>query len=66
MKGFEIRFNIYAENQEEVDALRQSIVNFINLHAKEGRAVTANKLSQAINSWDSNIFVRNKIINYFK
>lgn len=67
MKGFPITFNIYAENQEEADDARSAIVEFIDEHRLEGRAVTAQKVSKAIRNWrKSNPFVRDKIINYFK
>lgn len=66
MKGFEIKFNVYAENEEEVEVLRKSIIAFINYHAENGRAVTASKLSKAIDNWDSNPFVKSQVIKYFK
>ena len=65
MKGYEIKFNVYAESQEEADAATQAIKAFISEHAKQGRAVTANKISAAISNWKSNVLVKNRIINYF-
>lgn len=65
MKGYEIKFNIYAENAEEVEQARQAIVSFINQHAQQGRAVSATKIAQAIGNWEKNIFVRNEIIKFF-
>lgn len=66
LKGFPISFNIYAENEEEVEEARKAIIAFIGLHASQCRAVTARKVTQALSNWDKNPFVRNQIINYFK
>jgi hypothetical protein len=66
MKGYEIRFQVYAENEEESADARQAIVEFINEHAREGRAVTGRKLADAIRGWKNNPIVKNRIINYFK
>ena len=66
MRAFDIKFQIYAEDETEVEELRRSIIGFINTHRVQGRAVTAKKLSQAIDNWDKNFLVRNKIIDYFK
>ena len=66
MKAFDIQFQIYAENENEVAELRQVIIWFINLHRSNGRAVTARKVSDAIKHWDKNFLVRNKIIEHFK
>ena len=65
MKGYEVRFNIYANSQEEADMATQAIKAFISEHAKHGRAVTAKKVADAISRWKNNVLVRNKIINYF-
>ena len=66
MKPFDIQFQIYAEGIEEVEELRQTIIGFINEHRAEGRAITAAKVSHAIKNWRNNIFVKNKIIEFFK
>lgn len=65
MKGYEVKFNIYANSQEEADQAAQAIKAFISEHAKCGRAVTANKVAAAISKWKDNVLVRNRIINYF-
>ena len=62
MQGFELRFNVYAETQEEADAATQAIKGFISDMARNGVAVTANKLTSAIAKWKNNVFVT----NYFK
>ena len=66
MQGFKIDFNIYADTQEEVDALKEKICLFIEEHRKAGRAVTAKKLSDALNKLDSNIFIKNQVNNFLK
>lgn len=66
LQGFPLQFNIYAENETEVEECRMAIIAFIGLHASQCRAVTAKKLAQAISNWDKNPIVRNQIINYFK
>ena len=65
MNGYEIKFNIYAETPEEVEAARLAIVSFINQHAQHGRAVTARKITEAVSRWDQNTFVKNRIIEFF-
>jgi hypothetical protein len=66
MKVFELRTPIYAESEAEVAELRNTIVWFINQHRQHNRAVSAKKVSEAIRAWDSNILVKNIIINHFK
>ena len=66
LHGYPIKFNIYAENEMEVEECRMAIIAFIGYHASQCRAVTAKKLAQAISNWDKNIIVKNQIINYFK
>ena len=65
MNGYEIKFNIYADSPEEVEAARLAIISFINQHAQHGRAVTARKVTEAVSAWDKNPFVRNRIIEFF-
>ena len=66
LKGFPLQFNIYAENEKEVEECRLAIVTFIGLHASQCRAVTAKKVAQALANWEKNPIVRNHVINYFK
>lgn len=62
MKGFPIHFNVYANSQEEADEATLAIKNFIKESANKGVAITASKISRAINKWGLNPFV----MNYFK
>lgn len=66
LKPHKIAFELYAYDEQEVAECRQAIIDFINLHAQYGRAVTAKKVGKAVSEWDKNIIVKNKIINFFK
>lgn len=66
MKVYQLQTPIYAESESEVIELRNAIVAFINEHRQHGRAVSARKVTEAIRNWDSNIIVKNRIINHFK
>ena len=66
LKGYPLQFNIYAENEQEVEECRKAVIAFIGQHASQCRAVTARKVTQALSNWDKNLLVRNHIINYFK
>ena len=66
LRGFPVTFNVYARNEQEVEDLRMAVIAFIGHHAREGRAVDAARLAQAIANWDRNPLVKNQIINYFK
>lgn len=65
MKGYEVKFNIYAESQADADAATNAIKAFIREHAQQGRAVTASKVAAAIGNWKNNALVKNRIIRYF-
>lgn len=62
MKGYKIEFFVYAESQEEADEACRTIKEFIDSNAREGRAVTAKKISDAVTRWSNNFFVK----NYFR
>ena len=66
LKGFPISFNIYAENEQEVEECRMAIIAFIGYHASQCRAITARKVAYALANWERNAIVKNYIINYFK
>ena len=66
IKVFPIAFEVYAYDEREVEDLRMAIVAFIGCHARQGRAVDAERLAKAISNWDNNPIVKNKIIDYFK
>lgn len=62
MQGYEIRFNVYADSQEEADSAILAVKTLISEYASKGVAVTANKISEAVEKWKNNIFV----FNYFR
>ena len=66
MKGYEIKFNVYADSEAEADDARKAIVDFIAEHASHGRAVTGRKLAEAVRGWKNKPIVRNRIISYFR
>jgi len=57
MKGFEIKFNVYANSQEEADLACSSVKAFISELAQKGIAVSANKITEAVGKWKDNYFV---------
>ena len=65
MKGLPITFNIYANDEQEVEVLRFVITEFIRQHAEQGRAISAVKLTEALRRWDKNPIIKNRIIEYF-
>lgn len=65
MKGYELKFNIYAESEAEVEDARKAIIGFISSLAASGIAVTAKKVAEIVPQWQSNSFVRQQIVNFF-
>ena len=59
MKGYEVKFNIFAESQEEADAVSRAFREFVNDNARRGVAVSAAKILQAVRRWSGNAFIRN-------
>ena len=64
LQGFPIQFEIYAHNEQEVEVLRFVITEFIRIHAEQGRAVSATKVTEALRDWDKNPIIKNRIISY--
>ena len=62
MQGYEIRFNVYAQSEQEAQAATAAIKDFISSMAQKGIAVTAVRLQEAVMRWKDNVFVT----NYFK
>ena len=57
MKGYEIRFNVFANSSEEADKASAVIRAFVDQKAREGIAVTADKISRAVERWKDSFFV---------
>jgi len=62
MNGYELKFNVYANSQEEADLATKTIIEFIGNNAAKGIPVTARKIAEAVERWKNNYFVT----NYFK
>ena len=60
-----ISFNVWANNEEEGARLKQAVCDFIDWFGQKGIKVTASKLTEAIDKWQANALVRNRIINHF-
>ena len=65
-KVFSVSFYIWASNENEAYELGREIGTFIDEQGREGRKVTAIKLTDAIRKWKDNSLVRNTINSYFK
>ena len=61
-----ISFNVWANDEKEAEELKAAVCNFIDWFGQRGIKVTASKLSAAINRWQSNVLVKNSVINHFK
>lgn len=59
MSGYEVKFNVYANSQEEADRASEAIKAFISENARLGIAVTADKITKAVSKFGSNPFVTN-------
>ena len=62
MQGYEVKFNVYANSQEEADFASTLIKQFITEQAQKGVAVTATRIAEAVEKWRNSFFVT----NYFK
>lgn len=59
MKPQKITFYVYAENEEQVELLQNTLNGFVRDKYNQGVLVTAEKLSKAMNAFSNNIFVTN-------
>lgn len=67
MQPFQVApFNVWANNQQEVDEMRKAFIDFIDEHGKQGRYVSAAKVTHALRHWKDNAIVRSRIIEHFK
>lgn len=62
MQGYKIEFRIFAESQEQADAVGQALGRFVDDRAKEGIAVSADKMLAAVARWGKSPIIR----NYFR
>ena len=66
MKVYNIQFQIYADDEQEVQDARKAIISFIGELANHNRAVTGRKIAEGINKWKDSAFVRRKVLEFFK
>ena len=59
MGGYEVKFRVYANSQSEADEASRAIKDFIGENARQGIAVTADRLTAAVKKWGGNPLVRN-------
>ena len=45
---YPISFEIYAHSPQEAEDARMAIIAFIGLHARQGRAITGEKIAKAV------------------
>ena len=62
MQGYKIQFSIYANSQEEADAVSRAFGQFVDERAREGIAVRADRLLSIVSKWGTNPIIK----NYFK
>lgn len=66
MQGYEVKFKIYAESQEDADQVSQSLKDFVESQRVQGRAVTSEKIKNAMDNLWRNPFIKAQVNNYFK
>lgn len=66
MIGYKIELQIYAENEQEAENGRKALVSFIEIMRQNGAAVRGNKLQEAVKRLESNQFIKNQVINFFR
>lgn len=59
MKAYKIDMWVYAESQAEADALQAELLSFVRDKREQGIAVTASRLTKAMQMFKNNIFVTN-------
>lgn len=52
-----ITFNIWANSEEEGEELKRELGAFVDHMGRQGRKVTATKLTEALRRWKDNYFV---------
>lgn len=52
-----VTFYVYAEGEEQVQALQDALNNFVREQYNRGTLVTASKLAQALQTFGKNYFV---------
>ena len=60
-----ISFKVWANDDSEAEILNRELGLFVDNQGKQGRKVTASKLTEAIQKWSNNPFVKNTLNSYF-
>lgn len=60
-----ITFKVWANSDTEAEILSRELGLFVDNQGKQGRKVTASKLTEAIQKWSNNLLVKNTINSYF-
>ena len=66
MNVYPITINIYARDEEEARRAQQALGRFVDDMGALGIPVTGDKVASAVPRWDSNVIIRNQIINHFR
>lgn len=66
MEATKATIDIYTDSAEGTSAFEAAWRAFVEDNAREGRAVTAEKLTAALGRWKSNPLVNAGIINFLK
>ena len=61
-----VSFKIWANDESEASELARALGAFVDEQGRQGRKVTATKLSAALSKWKDNPLVCNTINNYFR
>jgi hypothetical protein len=59
MKPIKVSFYVYVDDDSEATELTQSLHDFVEDKRRIGIAVTAKKLTEALNKFKNNFFVNN-------
>jgi hypothetical protein len=59
MKPIKVSFYVYVDDDSEATELAQSLHDFVEDKRRIGIAVTAKKLTEALNKFKNNFFVNN-------
>jgi len=66
MNVYPITIKIYANDEQEAQRAQQALGQFVNDLGAIGIAVTGDKIADIVPRWQSNVLVKNQIINHFK
>ena len=59
MRPCKVAFYVYAESEEQIEKLQDTLNDFVREKYSQGILVTADKLAKAMNAFSNNFFVTN-------